>query len=428
MKVILKFWSQLKQSPATLLLLIVAINIAWFFLFPQVGATVGVQTGTDGYKEIAENLVRGNGFIFSQGMRSTAMLGYMKREPIYPLFLSIILRFTGTLSPAVLGLFQTSLSLISCCLVYCLGKQVFSASTGGLASFIYALHPISFWYSTRFASEIFAVPTMLLCLLLTAKLFAEPTRTKAVQVGLSIAIATLTKSASVILLPVILFFVLLKWRTKLHQLISYVALIVFFYASLHSLWLLRNYSISGEFVPFTTISGVAFFLGNNIVEQFDIKMLTAGDEPDNKAFALYNSVQNAIVAKQPRIPLPRLEAQTDKQLITMARQFVMEKPLFMVYKFFAGMYYIWFLSNTTAKSWGWMIFQIPLVAFAVMGFCRQHHWGDFSKPFLLCVVVAYIVPYTLLSPLARYGMPIIPIVILFSSYALVHRYGLKRLF
>jgi 4-amino-4-deoxy-L-arabinose transferase-like glycosyltransferase len=417
-KVTLKFWSQWKRPLAIPLLLIVAINVACFYLFAQVGPLVGAETGTDGYKEIAENFVRGHGFIFSQGMRSTGMLGYMKREPVYPLLLSVILRLTGTLSPAVLCLFQTSLSLISCCLVYRLGEKIFGASTGRLASFIYVLHPISFWYSTRFASEAVSVPVMLLCLLLIKRLFDEPSNNKAVQVGLSIGVAALTRSACVILLPVILLFVLLKWRTQLHRVLSYALIIVFFYASIHSLWITRNYLISGEIVPFTTMSGGAFFAGNEKVERFDVKKHTVGDDTDEPAEALYSSVQDEIATRVPHISLPRLEAQTDKQLGAMARQLVVEKPLFVVRKLLFGMYFIWFLSTTTAKSWGWMMFQIPLVALAVMGLCRQRQW-DFSKCFLLCVVVVYIVAYALLSPWARYSMPIMPIVILFASYALI---------
>jgi len=418
-KTTFKFRSQWKQSPVIPLLFIVAINVAWFFLFPKVGPIVGAEPGTDGYKEIAENLVRGHGFIFSQGMRSTIEFGYMKREPIYPLLLSVILHLTGTLSPAVLSLFQTSLSLISCYLVYRLGEKIFGASTGRLASFIYALHPISFWYSPQFASEIVTASAMLLCLFLIERFFAEPTRIKAAEVGLSVGIATLTKSACVMLLPVILFFALIKWRTKLHQLLSYAFIIVFFHVCILSLWLVRNYSISGEIVPFTTNSGGVFFIGNRVVEQFDVKKLTAGEpEAEIAAQALYRTVQDGIAARVPHMSLPRLEAQTDKQLTAMARQLIVEKPLFAVRKFLAGMCFIWFLSDTTAKSWGWMMFQMPLVALAVIGLCRQRQW-DFSQRFLLCVVLVYIVPYTLLLALARYSMPIIPIVILFSSYGWV---------
>ena len=419
MKVVLKFWSQWKQSLAIPLLLIVVINVAWFFLFPKVASRVGAEPGTDGYKEIAENLVRGHGFIFSQDMRSIIELGYMKREPIYPLFLSVVLRLTGTLSPAVLGLFQTALSLISCCLIYRLGEKIFGASTGRLAALLYALHPISFWYSTQFASEIAAVPAMLFCLLLTERFFAKPARMKAAHVGLSIGIATLTKSACVMLLPVVLFFALLKWRTKLHKLLSYAFIIVFSHTSIHSLWLIRNYSISGEVVPFTTNSGGIFFLGNKVVEQFSLrKPITGLDEATDVAQTLYQSVQDGIAARVPQMPLPRLEAQTDKQLTAMARQFIFEKPFFAVRKFLSGMCFIWFLSSTTAKTLGWMMFQMPLMALAVIGLCRQHQW-DFSQCFLLCVVLMYIVPYTLLLALARYSIPIIPIVILFASYGLI---------
>jgi hypothetical protein len=262
------------------------------------------------------------------------------------------------------------------------------------------------------------VPAVLLCLLVIERFFAEPTRIKAAQVGLSIGVAILIKSACVTLLPVTLCFAFLKWRTKLHQLLSYAFIMVFFYASIHSLWIIRNYLISSEIVPFTTMSGIVFFLGNEIVEQFDVKKPTAGFKPDEAANALYNSVQDEIATREPYISLPRLEAKTDKQLIVMARQFVLEKPLFVVRKLLSGLYFIWFLSTTTAKSWGWMMFQMPLIALAVMGLCRQRHW-DFSKRFLLCVVVVYSVPSTLLSPMARYSMPIVPIVILFSSSGLV---------
>jgi len=395
------------------------MNIAWFFLSPKVGPIVGAEPGTDGYADIATSLVRGHGFIFSPGIRSTIEFGYMKREPVYPLLLSIALRLTGSLSPMILCILQTPLSLISCYLIYHLGQKIFGASTGRLAAFIYALHPLSFWYSPQFASEIITVPVMLLCLSLIEGFFAAPTRMKAVQVGGCVGLATLTKSTCVLLLPVLLFFALLQWHTKLRQLLSYALIIVFLHASILSLWLIRNYAISGEIVPFTTNSGGVFFIGNRVVEKFDIKTLTA-EEPKAEiaAQALYRTVQAEIAARVPGMSLPRLEAQTDKQLTAMARHLVFDNPLFAVRKLLSGMCFIWFLSSTTAKSWGWMMIQMPLLTFAFVGLYRLYKW-DLHQCFLLCVAVAYIVPYALLLALARYGMPIIPIVILFASYGVV---------
>jgi len=106
----------------------------------------------------------------------------------------------------------------------------------------------------------------------------------------------------------------------------------------------------------------------------------------------------------------------------MARQLVFEDPAFTLRKFLSGLYFIWFLSDNTAKSLGWMIFQMPLLVLALIGVYRQRHW-TLGRCFLFCVIVVYIAPYALLSSYARYGTPIVPIVILFSSDALVRLFN-----
>ena len=252
------------------------------------------------------------------------LYGYMKREPIYPLFLAIILRLTGGLGPGVLCFFQTSLALVSCYLLYKIGDEVFGPTTGRLASLIYALHPLSFWYSTRFSSEAVAIPTMLLSILLIEGFFYEPTRGRAAMAGLAVGLAALSRSACVMLLPAIVLFAmvkLVKWPIKLRPLLSYVFVLLLCYGGVQSVWLLRNYAISGEIVPFTTVSGSVFFLGNQAVERFDPRTQTAGFIPDEIAKALYVSVQNEIAMGSPEMPLPRLEAKTDQHLLAMARRF-----------------------------------------------------------------------------------------------------------
>jgi hypothetical protein len=215
-----------------------------------------------------------------------------------------------------------------------------------------------------------------------------------------------------------LFFLFVKWQTKFRQILSYGLIIIFAYVGVDSLWLLRNYSISGEIVPFTSMSGPTFFVGNEIVERFDARKHTAGATPDEVSRAVYRAAQDHIAASAPGMSLPQLEARTDKALIKMAREFAIEKPVFVIRKFLWGTYFIWFLSDTSAKSFGWMLFEMPLVLLALVGLYRSQRW-DFIHRFLLCVVLAYIVPHTLLAPLARYSMPVIPILMLFSSSALL---------
>src|SRR5262245_40871303 len=121
--------SRLASTPLRLVpfIFIVAINATSLVVFPRVGMSVGAGFGTDGYKELAESIVSGGGFVTWSGRPSTMMYGSMKREPLYPLWLAGILGVTGSLSPLVLCCFQTVLALVSCWLLYRLGARMFNA-------------------------------------------------------------------------------------------------------------------------------------------------------------------------------------------------------------------------------------------------------------------------------------------------------------
>jgi 4-amino-4-deoxy-L-arabinose transferase-like glycosyltransferase len=412
-----------KQLPLWPLILVVAINATAFFLFPQISGAVGADTGTDGYKEIAENIVQGNGFVYSPDRRSTIMTGFMKREPVYPLFLSGILAVTGGLRPAVLGVCQTLLSLVACAVLYRLGVAVFDDATAGIAAYIYALHPLSFWYSTRFASEIVGVPVLLICLLIIHAFLTEPTPRRAFLCGLLIGVGALTKSAYIVLLPLVVIFVAVRPDRRFRRL-RLCAIVICIYASVHSLWIVRNYRLSGEFVPFTTMNGVMFFVGNRNVETFDVKAMTSGIEPDRWANGMYESVQADIAAQQPDISLARLEAETDKRMRAQAAQLIATAPSFIVRKVAAGTALIWFLSDSSSKSMGWAIFQVPLLTFAIVGMyrCRRR---TASTRFLVAFIALFVLSYTVMSPLARYAMPIAPLLMLFAAHGLT---GLARPF
>jgi 4-amino-4-deoxy-L-arabinose transferase-like glycosyltransferase len=412
-------WLRSTEFPLPAFCLIVVINAAMFAIFPQVGGAVGAETGTDGYKEIAENLVQGRGFIFAAGMRSAGMVGYMKREPIYPLFLAGILRITGTLNPLVLCIFQTALCLFSCWLIYRVGRYIFDSATATVAAYLYALHPVSFWYSGRFASEMVAVPISLLTLLAAVKFLDSPSGATAGRIGLMVGVAALAKSAYAVALPLVLVFALIRERAHVRRIVPLIGLAIICYAGVHSLWLLRNYRLAGEIVPFTTMNGFSFFVGNKIFDEFDRTKQTAGFEPDQSADVLYRSVQAEIETANPGLSMPQLEARTDARLIEMARRLAVASPWYVIKKVSAGAIWIWYLSDTTAKSFGWMVFQLPLLLLAIVSLYREDQW-TLSKAFLVTFALAYVLSYAAVSPLARYGMVIIPVVMLFASHGLAN--------
>src|SRR5215475_5088605 len=77
-------------------------------ILPAVSGPAEVVTGySDGWAEVAENLVQGNGFVFNPELATyaTYQTGHIKREPAYPLFLAFILAVFGKLDPYMM-LFQ----------------------------------------------------------------------------------------------------------------------------------------------------------------------------------------------------------------------------------------------------------------------------------------------------------------------------------
>jgi hypothetical protein len=102
----------------------------------------------------------------------------------------------------------------------------------------------------------------------------------------------------------------------------------------------------------------------------------------------------------------------------MGSDLVWSKPWFIVRKVLAGSLLIWFLSDTTAKSLGWAVFQLPLLVLAIVGISRRPQWSLVTQ-FLLTFAVVFLLAYVMVSPLARYSSPVMPVLMLFGSGGLV---------
>src|SRR5438309_6032875 len=89
----LSLWNNINWllSIAVVLTLLNGLFIS-IWIFPAVSGPVGLGTGpSDGWAEIAENILRGNGFVYEPGRPASATTGHLTREPIYALFLASIL-------------------------------------------------------------------------------------------------------------------------------------------------------------------------------------------------------------------------------------------------------------------------------------------------------------------------------------------------
>src|SRR5262249_23761777 len=210
-------------------------------IFPAVSGSVGLATGpTDGWAEITENILRGNGFVYDPGRPASATTGHLTREPIYALFLASILVSFGHFDPYVM-LFQAVINAITCCVLYFIVAKVFNRRAALIACFLYALYPFASWYVSRIAYETLLGFLVALLTLGLVNLFEDLSFRRAMLVGLLLGITVLCKG-SYLLFPLALLPALMIRFGARNKLVfwcwatSVVTMLV-----LLSPWVVRNY-------------------------------------------------------------------------------------------------------------------------------------------------------------------------------------------
>src|SRR5919109_68159 len=122
-------------------------------VFPSVSGPTGIATGSsDGWAEIAANIIKGTGFVYDPWAAPSPSTGYLAREPIYALFLASLLAVFGDLEPSMM-LLQALANAITCFVLYSVVRKTFNRQAALIACFFYALYPFASWYVPRIAYE-----------------------------------------------------------------------------------------------------------------------------------------------------------------------------------------------------------------------------------------------------------------------------------
>ncbi|HEX9658559.1 MAG TPA: glycosyltransferase family 39 protein [Bacteroidota bacterium] len=154
------------------------------------------------------------------------------------------------------------LGALSSVLLLQLGRLSFGERIGWGAAIVWAGFPTSLFFSAQLGSE----PLMLVMLLgfLVASLhFAHsPTWLGAVFAGFLLGMTLLVHPSKAIMLPLVFVWVIWQFRKQATKLLLGFAIPVVAVAVL-SPWVIRNYYVFGEFIPFSTMGGSALLQGNN---------------------------------------------------------------------------------------------------------------------------------------------------------------------
>ena len=224
------------------------------------------EGGYDFYHLYVTNLLDGDGLCLDEGHWPGSLPGLGPRcafhPPVYPYYLALAM-FLGAenefLSIAVMQ------SLVGAGTVFCVflvGREMFDARAGMLASLFAAVYPYYVWHDTALQETSVLTFMTVLSVVLFYRAVHKSGVVSTAMVGLSLGLAVLTKASlasfAFLLVASMALFVPGALRTRLHQ--TSVLLLAFVVTL--SPWLVRNFNLLGSPV-LTSAAGKQLWLINN---------------------------------------------------------------------------------------------------------------------------------------------------------------------
>lgn len=227
-----------------LLIFLIAVSVRLFFVLPSLITPNfnGASVAGDGYFEIAQNLLAGNGFSRSS---STPVTPDSVRTPLYPLIIAGLQSIFGG-SKALLT-FQILLGSFTAVIAWLLAKEFLGDGIGAILSGVaVAVEPLGAYLAGIILTENVFTFLFLLAMYLFVRYLKDPKIILLILFSSILGAATLAKPTPQYL-PI--FFVFIMWLanerriTKRFSLHSLVLVSVFLVVL--SPWLYRNYQVFG---------------------------------------------------------------------------------------------------------------------------------------------------------------------------------------
>lgn len=244
-------------------LLIVAVNaIILFLLIPEVSSSISrFYNGNhyaDGYDQLAANLVEGNGYRFYPDTAKTLM-----REPGYPILLAGIFMVFGK-NFAMVKLANMIMALAVAYLMTRIARKLSGSRLLILGSpLLFLFHPETLIAESRGGIEILFTLVLTLFILTLYRAVKSKRWWDYLVSGGVLGLAVLVRSTPILFPFVLLGYFLLFERGENQKVAVFQKFIVMAIAMFLVLspWIIRNYSLTGKFVPTASVLGVSAHAG-----------------------------------------------------------------------------------------------------------------------------------------------------------------------
>ncbi|MGN6385844.1 MAG: hypothetical protein ACTHMT_06350 [Verrucomicrobiota bacterium] len=418
-EIILAKLGELRGAKAVVIAFTLALTVSMFVTW-VVRPMLGIERplggeGYDGYLELAQNLARGNGYVFEPGGHKV-----FHRPPLYPMLLvpgMLMPEVTWRLYVAVLNSALFALGSLS---VLLLGRAMLGNRAGGVAWLLFTLNPLMLVACKN------AIPAMLqtaayasilyLSYLLYLKFRSGEVPSFGFVLGLAAVLWAGAMSHGTMLVHAFLILGVLglysiwsrRWRQLKSTLLAGLLLVMGIVP-----WTWRNYQVTGLFLPVVGNSGLAYFAGN---AHWGITQPACGPEEDRNAAELRHMGFDPSRVKELIRYYGFTDAEHERIANDRAREHMREHPVDFLKKFglnaaeyYAPVVYYIFPPRASAAyrmpliqkvkqpgvlgCLGLSLFTSVLALLGVAGLCVIWKREPLAAVLLLVAWVAFAVPY-----------------------------------
>ncbi|HET9905944.1 MAG TPA: glycosyltransferase family 39 protein [Anaerolineales bacterium] len=397
--------SDRNRQVLTLILIVAAlirIPVA-AYMGDQVTELPGIQDQIS-YDALARSLLDGRGYSFREAWYpfTPANTPTSHWSFIYPVYLAGIYAISGY-HPLIARILQTVVgSVLTCFLIYKIGRRVVNEATGLAAAALAAVYGYFIYYNAALMTETFFMVLVLLTLYLSIEIKENPTLIRWVGLGCSLGVAVLLRQTVLIFAPILLLWLFAELKDKSsrwwHFSIPIIIIILFVMP-----WTIRNYRVYDQFLLLNSNAGYALFASNNP---------GLGTNWDNEL----------VVVPVPQELKGQNEAQLDRALTRKGIEYIISDPERYVFLTLnKTLEYFWFWPSATSSRISninrVLSFGLYLPFMLVGLYLSFSRWRRFVVLYLFILVHTTI--HLLSWPAPRYRLTVDAVAMVFAAQAVL---------